>query len=290
MPTVIIPISRFTRRVMTSRYGAEEPYKIRRSDDTYYHLTAEPIRGNTCFTKLNQLLTDRVQLRVSAILSRRLRAKKRQHFIGLHLHKVFQAKMLTFVEAQVLAGVPAQSALKNFLSHNGVTEDDYSLETAYTAWKRHKQVFFEKNIESSAPFWPGSGPEKTPKRCASELSLPVPVDIVVRAAQNYFNCGYVNLLCKPVTIERHNQPFTYPVDPSQARAHAYERKVLAWLLYFHCQITTDQVAGIIGRHVSRIRRYIQEISFQRTTYEKVRADIQAIEASIEHARTNLQAG
>ena len=290
MPEIIIPISRFTKRIFDARYTGEEPYRITRSDETYHHLSAEPIRGSVCFTKLNKLLTEEVCLRVSSVLARRLRAKRRQIFIGEHLHKILQAKMLTFIEAQVLAEVPAQRALKNFLEMNGITEDDYSLETAYTAWKRYKQVFLPKDEETSAPFWSVPGPQNEGLGCAAPAPLPTPVDIVVRCTNNYFECGYVNLLCQPITIQPRERAFTYLADEHQLRAHSYERKVLAFQLYFHCQLTTEQITSIICRDVSRIRRYIQEISFQRTQYEEVRRDVMAIDARIELARTNLQAG
>lgn len=269
MPNITIHISAFTKRILETRYGKQEPYQITRSDEIYHMLLAEPVKNRWCARKPNKLLTEKVQVNVNKALHRKLRAKHRSCFIGEHIHKMLQEKMLTFVEAQVLANLPAQRALKNFLQHHGVQEDDYSLESAYTAWKRYKQKFYPKNSANSAAFWGLSVPRKKTNVAPHEQPLPMPTEVILQVVCDFFSS---------------------PLDEVTGKvdAHPYKRKILAWVLYKYTHLTTRQITRLIPKHFSRISRYIQEINFQAEHYDEVLRDLQCIEAVIEEERTKMQ--
>lgn len=288
MKQILIHVSPFTKRILTQRYQGAEPFNITQSDAVYTHLSIVPLRNNNCLTKINKNLTETALIRVSAGLYRRLNACKRKYLIGQYLHKAFQEKMLTFVEAQVLAEIPAQRALKTFLDRNNISEDDYSLETAYTAWKRYKAVFYPKNTIKNALFWQRSGLKNRPEWCEKNNTLPAPPIWVLRSVNNYFQCGYTHLICNHIRIEHNGRSFTYHFDSRSTTKHIYERKILAYLLHKHSSITTMDITKIIKRDVSRIRRYIQQIRFEVDNYPKVSKDIACIQAFIERERTNMR--
>jgi len=271
MPTITIHVSRFTKRIFERRYGHQQPYQITRSDALYNHLCAEPLRQNNwCATKVNKLLTESIQIQVTDRLARRMKAKNRTCFIGEHLHKIFQEKMLTFVQAQVLADLPAQRALKNFLAYYGIESDDYSLETAYTAWQRHKRKFLPKNSSKSAMFWGGSGQQKETIVAPYAEPLPMPVETLVEIVSTHFS----------VTAEK---------VTGNCEANPYYRKVLAWALSNYTHLTYKEMQSIIPKHISRLSRYISEIDFQLNHYSNVNRDILEIRAAIELERTKMQA-
>jgi len=145
MKEITLAVSPMVRKIFLSRYG-QEPIRIHRSDAVYHYLQGDPLRVNPSkYRKLNKLLTAAIRVEVSDSVYERLRAKQRCITIGYYLHKILQEEMLIYIQAQHSAGVPAQTALKEYLDENNITEDDYSLETAYTAWKRRKD-FFEKKF------------------------------------------------------------------------------------------------------------------------------------------------
>lgn len=271
MPTITIHVSRFTKRIFERRYGHQQPYQITRSDALYNHLCAEPLRQNNwCATKVNKLLTESIQIKVTDRLARRMKAKNRTCFIGEHLHKIFQEKMLTFVQAQVLADLPAQRALKNFLSYYGIESDDYSLETAYAAWQRHKRKFLPKNSSKSAMFWGGSSPQKQAAVAPYKETLPMPVETLVEIVSAHFNQ-------------------TADEVTGNCEAAPYYRKVLAWALSNYTHLTYKEMQSIIPKHISRLSRYINEINFQAQHYPNVKQDLKQIRAAIEAERTKMQA-
>lgn len=280
MSQITIHVSSFSKKILETRYGTE-PFKISRSDEYYHHLTSEPLRQNkSTYVKINKTLQQTATLQVSDTLVRRLKAKGRSVYIGGHLHKVMQANMLNFVEAQVLAGLPAQRALKNFLDHYNITEDDYSLETAYTAWKRFKSVFYPKTREISATFWSNTDPQKR-VLCCKVIDKPVPREWVVKCVNDLFEIGYVNLLCKSLSIRTMQRVFTYHYDESLSHKYLYPRRLLAYLLYTKSKMTVRQISRLINRDFSTIWRHIQQIKFEATVYKQVTDDLACLSRSID---------
>lgn len=284
MSQITIYVSSFSKKILQTRYGEIEPFKISRSDGIYHHLTAEPLKQNkTTFTKINKLLQETVKIQISDTLFRRLKACKRNVYVGEHLHKIMQEKMLEFVEAQVLVGLPAQRALKNFLEYYNISEDDYSLETAYTAWKRFKNNFHPKNDKKYATFWSGFEPQKQDV-CRVEAALPIPPIWVLKSVNDFYKCGYVNLLCKNITIQHKNRSFTYVFDKTVARQFSHQRKVLFYLMYKKCGLTVRNISKITNLSFQQIHKCIQQISFESSIYAELSEEIRGIEQLIQQFR------
>jgi hypothetical protein len=194
-----------------------------------------------------------VQISVTENLAARLNAEDRYYTIGWPLHKAMQYKMMDFVEAQALAKIPAQTALKMFFRLYNVEEDDYSLDTAYTAWKRHQDKFSGKSPAFSAE----ARRAFDPRSWLKIGTKPVPDDKswIIEAVEEYYDCGLVNLVCKDMMVGT----FRHEYDTVNERRFGQARKVLYYLLNLDADLAYTKITTIISRHESSIRRGAQEI-------------------------------
>lgn len=281
MPIVNIHVSKLTLRVLDALYGPHEPYQIRRSDQFYYLLCQEPLRqDDTVTTRFHRELTGgSVQLKVTENLAARLRANNRDFTIGWSLHKAMQFKMMDFVEAQALAGMQAQTALKMFFRRYNVEEDDYSLDTAYTAWKRHQEKFSGKSPVFSAD----SRRSFDPRRWLKKGGDPIPDDKswILESVEAYYDCGLVNLICKDVMVGT----FRHEYDTANERRFAEARKVAYYLLNTDGRLPYTKIASFIDRHQSSIRRGAQDVEFLiKTGDEALVTAVKAIRVAIAACR------
>lgn len=257
MKTITICVSPLVKCIFEARYGREKPIQIHRSDVVYHLLQGDPIRVNPNKNKLLQkTLTRTLTLKVSPALYRRIKYKNRQIHVGLFLHKIYQQEMLTFVEAQHLAGVPAQSALKNYLLRHSISEDDYAMETAYTAWKR-RQTFFKEFYGGK---FVGSHHRIEPPLFTPQNIPEIPSDPsdILHATTDYYNNNVESLSVS-------------------------NRKILAYLLSTACQMTGNEISKVIPSHPRSIQRYVADIRFQYGRYSDVTRDVDTI---IRTLRTN----
>jgi len=275
MKEITLAVSPMVRKIFLSRYG-EEPIRIHRSDAVYHYLQGDPIRPNKSkYKKLHNLLTTSLTIRVSDSVHERLQAKERCITVGYYLHKVFQEEMLVYVHAQHQAGVPAQTALKDFLDRNNITEDDYSLETAYTAWKRKKD-FFKKKARVFTEKAPQSDPPPIPGN-AEDIS-PTPSRIIW-SCKKYFACRIKDLLCrpnKPRQVGEDLDSIHYKYLPR--RSHRF-RKIMAYLLHEDAGMSGVEITRYIRRSPRRVQEYIQEVRIQARIYEDIQEDLRHIRAT-----------
>lgn len=254
MKQIVISVSPLVKQILLSRYGGCEPIKIHRSDVVYHLLQGDPIRVNPNKNQLlRKTLTEKITLYVSPAIQKRLRGRNRQVYIGTFLHKIFQHEMISFIEAQHLAGIPAQAALKTYLQRNNISEDDYALETAYTAWKRRK-TFFSKCS--------GSQFGKKFHRIEPTFYSPKNVPVVPRDPRN--------------VIKAFEQFFGMPPDDCTVA----QQKVLAYLIKVECQMTGNEIAKYFPVSTRSIHRYISDIRFQYGRYDDVTACIDGIMAQL----------
>lgn len=278
MPEVVLNVSPFVKRVFTARYG-DEPIKIHRSDIVYHYLKGDPLVANRHrYRSLQKLLTEQLTLNVSNLLARRLRSRKRQVYVGYYLHKVYQDEILVFVDAQVKAGIPAQTSMKQWLNENGVQEDDYGLDTAYTSWKRKKNFLSKiksRNKGKSNTFQCATDPVEIIKY---EQLNQVPEDYrdVIIAANDHFQVGFVNLLCCSIRIESEAKTFTYIYTDDRSAEMVYPRKVLCYVLNKYCWLSGYDIAKFVKVSPSRIYAYIREIEFSAQHYPEIKSDIEAL--------------
>ncbi|MEL6140680.1 MAG: hypothetical protein AAFU67_03590 [Bacteroidota bacterium] len=206
-------------------------------------------------------------------MKRRLSYKNRAVTVGYSIHKALQGLMMTFMEAQVLAEVPAQAALKSFFERYGVEEDDYCLDSAYTAWKRHQDKFYKERVVFRAGSVREFDPRKWRKTGAGEASLPDDKSWVIHSVNDHFECGLVNLLCRDMK----DRSFQYVYDEELASGYAYERQVLSYLLQKDAGLSYAAIARVVNRHESNIRRGAQGVEMMvKTKFEAALYDIAEI--------------
>lgn len=246
MNIVTLPVSVITLRYFEKRYEAHPaPYVIKLADEFYNHLCFDPPRLNTSITKKTyELLSEEIALSLPPVLHKKLLQKKRYLIAGNYLHRVIYSKMIAFIEAQVLAGVSAQGALKNFLSYYNITEDDFGLDSAYQAWKRYKRYFLPKNRENNFLFWSSSVPQKKAKRkCKTYVSS----DILVPSVFEYFEGEIPDMI--------------------------YIKKITAFLLHRYSKLTHQQISKLFDVSRRQIGNYINDIDFALNYYDNVKLDV-----------------
>lgn len=250
MKQIVISVSPLVKKILLSRYGGAEPIKIHRSDVIYHLLQGDPIRVNPNKNQLlRKTLTETISLLVSPAIQRRLRGRNRQVHIGVFLHKIFQHEMISFIEAQHLAGIPAQAALKTYLQRNNISEDDYALETAYTAWKRRKTFF------SSCT---GSQFGKKFHRIDPTIFHPQDIPIVPRDPRN--------------VVKAFEKYFDESIDDCSVS----DQKLLAYLMKVECQMIGKEIAKYFSVSPRSIHRYISDIRFQYGRYDDVTMAVDGI--------------
>lgn len=256
--------------ILRNRYG-DGVIAIHRSAAVYHYLQGDPVRVNeTKFKKLNRELTEEVVVEVSAPIAKRLLCRKRCIRVGYYLHKVYQEEMLAYMEAQHDAGIPAQTALKTYLEKNGIGEDDYPLENAYTAWKRKKQFFREKIVGLRARSVLREKPENDSKL------LPTDPRIILQAANAYYEVGMCNLVRRNIAVKKLGTRFVYLHDRARDWEYVRNRKVLAYLLHADAQLSGVEVGKLIGLHERSLQRYIAEMRLHLDQYDDVRRDAEGI--------------
>lgn len=281
MPEVTLCVSPLVKRVFESRYGSCVA-KIERRDIVYRYLQGDPLIANQHrYRALQKLLPETVTLNVSEMVASRLRAKKRNLYVGYFLHKIYQDQILVFVDAQVKAGVEAQTAMKAWLKENGVQEDDYGLDSAYTSWKRKKT--FLKNIK------------KKEFNSCTEIDLlnvnefelnktPYDARDIVVSCNTHFKIGFCHLLRRNLKTKK---GFVYQYSEDKTRTNIYPRKILCYLLMEYCWMSSSDISKLVNVSVSLICRYVRHIRFDITQYPEVKADIDQVLAATPHlSRTN----
>jgi hypothetical protein len=268
MKELTLAVSPLVASILRTRYG--DPITVYRTDPLYAYLQIDPVIINESkFRRLNRELTQQVRVLVSNTLAKRLRARRRYITIGHYLHKIYQDEMLVFIQAQHAAGVPAQRALKIFLKQNGVEEDAYAIDTAYTAWKRKNEFFQEKAFVS----WLKSEPQMKGK---NERIVPVDPREILRAVNSYYGCGMVNILCQDIVIKKPHGNFLYIYDSALDLHYRKCRKVAAYLLHDDAKLTGVQIADIIKLTPRSIQYYIQHSKFHLDYYTDVQHDVARI--------------
>lgn len=273
MPNVTLSVSPLVKRVFTARYG-DGIARITRRDIIYHYLQGDPlVANNHRYRHLQRTLTAEVVVNVSQALSARLRSKKRRIFVGAYLHKVYQDQLLEFVDARVGAGEFAQTAMREWMACYGVEEDDYSLDTAYTSWKRKKR-FLQKIKSKEFTEQPKSEPLFLPP-CEPSPMLADFRDMVI-AANAHFKLGFCNLLKRDL---RTKAGFLYRYINTTERSYFYPRKLLCYLLAEYCGMTTREISQLIHISHGMIARNIRHARFEVVQYPEVHHDMEAILAA-----------
>lgn len=284
MALIHIHVSPLTARWLHKIYGPAQPYKIRRSDICYHYLQIDPLRRDeNAWIRYHKELTEQVEINISQNLKRRLLSKSRQVTVGYSLHKAIQSHIIQFIEAQTLAGIPAQTALKSYLDLYNICEDDLALDTAYTAWKRHKEKKSVKKPVYRAYYSRQIDPRKWLQKCTNVNKIPLRKDWVIREVANYYKCDQHTLLSLEVD---YGDMFSIP-ERGRARKYQIPRQMLCYILHEECGLTQSQISSIINRNQSNVNRSI--IRFKRMIANEnsfAAADLKIILDRVSQRRAN----
>lgn len=151
-----IPVSRFSYQVITSRYG--HPLHINRHShkELCIYLQLSPVDNSL---KFEEELTETLEITLpstigSAISRRNLTAT------GVLLHQLHIIRLYDFIYAQTIvedSKKSAYAAMKAFYDAHNLSEDDFSFDSAYRGWQRHKARIaknkgnFAKNVRRKTP-------------------------------------------------------------------------------------------------------------------------------------------
>ena len=271
MPEVTLNVSPLVKRIFESKYG-EGVAHIKRQDINYRYLQGNPLIANAHRHRvLQELLTEHITLNVSSLLARPLRKDRRRLQVGFYLHKIYQEQLLYFVEAQVLAGVPAQTAMKTWLQINGVQEDDYGLDSAYTAWKRRKS-FLEKIKKNSNTKNTESEPLRV-NECSTPVSPPYDPRDVLLAVHQYLGTGYGDILRTDVTTD---DGLTHIYSGSSTSDIIYSRSIYCYILSQYCWMPLREISKMVKVHFTVVGKYVDKIKFEVAAYAEVKQDVNAI--------------
>ena len=120
---------------MLNEYGPE-PLRITNHDLLFQQLNYTRILPDTNLDKLKRSINSSIKISLNQKMAARIQTYG--HQLGYHLYLFHRRQMMSWTDAQTTAGISAMSALYAFLASNRVEEEDFSLETAYRYWSRHR--------------------------------------------------------------------------------------------------------------------------------------------------------
>lgn len=262
---VALHCTRFSRAILIARHG-DEPIRVDRSDVLFTELQSVPARSpQQRLSSASDALPCTVRLEVPTALGRFLSAHHRARLVGLHLYKFHVHEMLTFAEAQHLAGIPVQQALRTFLHLHDVEEDDLGLDTAYKAWQRRRQrrakELCARLQRNPVPLRPGKLRDhyEDPRR-------------IIRAVAQAYEAPITMLVARAVVIRRPYGRFRYHYDArlGASRYYVQARAMYAYLLWLDAGFSSAAIASqFIRLDESQIRRLIRGLRHQLSYSEAV---------------------
>lgn len=133
MKTVELPVAPISRSILLHNFH-DEPIRPPRKNMVYCHLWHRDPNKPRQLTRIQNTLTDAVTFTIPNQLSEHL--EKYGYQVGYHLYEIHIDRMCQYTLAQHQTGKPAMTAIRDFLHRHGVSEDDFSVETAYKRWQR----------------------------------------------------------------------------------------------------------------------------------------------------------
>lgn len=134
--SIELPVSAFTHRVFSHRYGGSHIEASHRSNKELWELLQiHPVQQHPA---TEQRLTHLLIVQVSGALAVELR-RRSLPALGMALHGHCIREMYRFAEAQVEGGTEAWTSLRSYYDRHGIEEDDWSFDTTYRNWLRYLQ-------------------------------------------------------------------------------------------------------------------------------------------------------
>jgi hypothetical protein len=199
MKLLTIPVSRFSKRILTSEYGPD-PVEIPQADIFFEQLNYQHINRFSRLIKLAFTLNDKYMVRVGDKVADR--ANKQVFQIGYHLYVYHRRMMVEYASGQVDAGIPIKHALINFYKKYDIGEDDLMLETSVKYWqrffwKKDDKKFVKNGVNLSTDNLNNTGKNKT----YFEFNIPR-VDNKIKSIIDRFDLKHTLLYKYPKVMEK----------------------------------------------------------------------------------------
>lgn len=160
-----LPVTPFSRKVLLHQYQTEPitPRGKRHPDLLYHQLFYRP-NPDLAWDAYVRQLTTTILINVPDKLARRHLRESTMHQIGYLLYIHHMDDMMKWVEAQ-LAAMPTPNAwasIESYYARHGITEDDFSIESAYKRWQRYQDRQLYDVRETARACAPGEIVQRAP--------------------------------------------------------------------------------------------------------------------------------
>lgn len=142
--TIRVPVSAFTFKIVTSRYGHPLNITMHSHKELVTFLQVQSVFPAQ---KSKTILVKELVVTLPSSIGVAL-AKRNLKDIGVSLHQLYQLKLYDYIVAQIQTGEgknTAYGALKDFFNRHSIDDDDFSFESAYRGWLRY-QSNIAKNL------------------------------------------------------------------------------------------------------------------------------------------------
>ena len=210
MKQISIAVHPISRRILQSEYG-HGPISIGQRDFLFNMLSYTRLRDRVELTRVNEVLTDLIDLQVNDELARHLQTT--WYLVGMNLFSWHKDQMCRYASAIVRQPKgDASNAIYDWLTMYEIDEDEYSLETAYKCWLRWNRKIKDNNAVFSARMR-GKAAANLRKKIGikKDLTWTVPdVDVEIEAA-HILDLAEGCLRKVPKSLKQHLRLYLYRI-------------------------------------------------------------------------------
>lgn len=141
MATVYLPLSSFSRKILLTEYGGEEPVVPGRADWLSDQLRTD--RSDTKFSdRVLALMATGIRLEVPAAIADHIATQG--HRLGVVIHRNHIEQLTRHMLSAVILGSEAKRAMRAFYDLYDLDDDDLDEQSVYREYGRFSKKFFEK--------------------------------------------------------------------------------------------------------------------------------------------------
>jgi hypothetical protein len=149
MNIVKLPVTAFSRKLILSKLGHQEPVKLKAADTLSGVLCCVKPGDSNKVEKTLSLLTDSIEFLLNDQLAKHISAKRLWR-VGLHLDSYHRDLLNSYIEGKVEQGVGITKAIFSFCDKYGVELD---IDIAFDALYKDYQRYAEEKIEKKPAFF-----------------------------------------------------------------------------------------------------------------------------------------
>lgn len=235
MTILTITVTPLTHQLLLSEYGPE-PIKFDKNELINDQLRTIRFKATGYQPRTLKWLCAKVMIVVHDDLARFVALKNSN--IGIALFNYHREVLLRYVDAVHSCGVPAREAINRFYDRHGLTDDHYSLDSAYRRWVDYKAgIIVRKNAKNKG--FEGLRENR----------------LHVTASDTH-----LMLIAEEIVIEIKQQRRTLPVY--------FPMQIKAWALYKYGCHTLKRVGKLLGISIYAVHRAVKSIEawIQTDTY------------------------